>query len=229
MVVRLRFGRGFWAVIGFAAAVAVWPARSRADEPMVFELVLHVATRDGVPVVAKDWHAVLAEVSEPFEPADVKFTLGEVRTLPEGHASLANIAGRRALRRFLVPNAINVFVVEEILDPVPSEATRRAAARVGREPTGRLSGAHIPAPGRRPGTYLVVNHHGGPVTMAHELGHFFGLPHHADESNIMSYGRVRVGFDAAQLRVIRLFAERQRRFRRIALAAPLRHRSSARL
>lgn len=214
MVVRLRSDR----IVSLALATALsWPAPvSRAEDRIAFGLVLHVATRDGEPVAELDWDEVLKEVSEPFAPVDVRFTVAEVRMLPEGHASLADIPARRALQRYLVPNAINVFVVDEILDPVPSEATRRAAARVGREPTGRLSGAHIPARGRRPGTYLVVNHHGGPVTMSHELGHFFGLPHHAGESNIMSYGRVRLGFDEAQLRVIRLFAERQRRLARVA-------------
>jgi hypothetical protein len=151
---------------------------------------------------------------EPFAPAAVGFEAGEVRTLPDGHAELADIPARQRLRRHLAAGGINVFVVDSILDPVPSAATRRAAARVGREPSGRLSGAHIPAPGHRPGTFVVVDHHGGAPTLAHELGHVLGLPHHADETNLMSYGRDRTGFDDRQLRVIRLFAGRLRRFAR---------------
>jgi hypothetical protein len=209
-------GLGVAAGVVLVGAAVTWPGRSRADEPIELALVVHVATRDGRPVVsAQEVRRTVGVASEAFAPAAVAFAVGEVRALPDGHAELADIRARHRLRRHLVPGAINVFVVDAILDPVPSEATRRAAARVGREPSGRLSGAHIPAPGRRPGTFVLVDHHGGALTVAHELGHLLGLPHHRDETNIMSYGRDRTGFDDRQLRVIRLFAGRLRRFARL--------------
>ncbi len=146
-----------------------------------------------------------------FAPADIGLSY-EARRLPEGWAELETIRQRRQLKRFLVPGRINVFVVGVIHDRHASRATRRAAARAGFEPSGRLAGAHIPAEGRRPGTYVIISaSHGSGMSLTHELGHFFGVAHHRDPENIMSYGRRRSRFDETQLGTFRRKARKLRR------------------
>ena len=190
-----------------ATATATAAAQARGAGPL--PLVLHVAIDDGRPVATEAWLGeAISLANGHFAEAGVSFGERERRTLPEGFATLATIRDRHRLKRFLVPRAINVFVVDRIDDPVPSEATRRAAARQGFEPTGRLGGAHVRAPRHSPGTYMIVSRRSAPLVVTHELGHFLGAPHHADPENIMSYGRERSRFDERQRAAFRTFARR---------------------
>jgi hypothetical protein len=177
------------------------PAEPIAPLPVVF----HVAADEaGVAVAAgRDLAQSLRDANDHFAAAGLGFRRVQTLLLPPGTALLRTVRERRALRRELVRQAINVFVFGAILDPHPSEATRRAAARIGRAPTGRLAGGHIPAPGHRPPTYIILSRQSGPLALAHELGHFLGAPHHRDPENIMSYGPERHRFDAWQLTTFR--------------------------
>jgi hypothetical protein len=166
--------------------------------------VVHVATQSGVPAlengVLQQWWGV---VNSHFAQAGIGFA-PEVRMLPEGFAALTRVRDRRALKRFLVPHRVNVFLVGTMLDPVASESTKRAAGWQGLTLNGRLAGAHIEAEGKLPGTYIVVSaQDGSAIALTHELGHFFGLSHHRDGTNIMSYGAKREHFDDAQLETMR--------------------------
>jgi len=177
-----------------------------------FAVVVHVASTE--PDSVEDRLQVLLEAAERlFEPAEIGFTVEERRTLDACYATLETIRERRKLSRFFVPGAINVFLVDEILDPVPSEATRRAARAQGRAPSGRLSGAHVPINGRKPDTYIIIARTRSSVSLAHELGHFFGVAHSVDPQNVMSYGSRRDRFDDTQLEVFRRKAARFRRTR----------------
>jgi len=186
-------------------------ASVRADGPPTrFGLTLHVGTDDdGRPVATREaltrW---VADASAPYAAADLAFEVEAVRSLERGSAVLRTIRDRHRLSRHLAPRRINVFVVGRIEDPHPSEATRRAAAQRGFEPSGRLGGAHIRAPRHVPETYLIVRAGSDPTTLSHELGHFFGAGHHRDARNIMSYGRERHRFDDRQIAAFRHFARR---------------------
>ncbi len=160
-----------------------------------------------------------------YAPAGVQFRMIERRPLDAEHRTLRNNRARHNLARRLRDRAINVFFVDEIHDPWPSAATARASARVGRTPSGRLGGAHIPKPNRTPGSYVIVlgtreRSQFAPVGLAHELGHVLGSPHHPDPANIMSYGRDRTGFDEEQLRRFRIRARRLIRRRQVRRVAP---------
>jgi hypothetical protein len=127
-----------------------------------------------------------------------------MRTLAEDFGELRTVRDRHALKRFLVPRRVNVFIVARMLDPVASTTTKRAAAWQGFEPSGLLAGAHIEADGHQPRTYVIISaEHGGGLSLTHELGHFFGVAHHRDPTNIMSYGAERSAFDDTQLETFR--------------------------
>jgi hypothetical protein len=207
-------------LVGMAALLSPPAAQAEDETYGPFPLVFHVATRDGADVASREaLEALTRDVNERFRVASVSFRIAEVRGLPDGNATLENVPARRALRRHLVPHAINVFVVERIEDPVPSAATRRAAARVGREPSGAIAGAHIEIERSVPSTYILTTTRSSSLTLVHELGHFFSAPHHRDPENIMSYGPARSRFDEHQIRAFRARARHYVR-RRILRVPP---------
>lgn len=185
-----------------AASAPAW-----ADGERVLPLAIHVGA--DVPEAQVDrW---VDEASAYFAEAGVAFARVELHRLPPEELVLQDNRARHRFKRRLRPRAINVFIVDTIIDRWPSAATRRAAAREGFEPSGRLGGAHIPAPRHRPGTYVIVRAASMPLVLAHELGHVLGAPHHRDGTNIMSYGRERTHFDDQQRAT---FARRARRLLR---------------
>jgi hypothetical protein len=179
-----------------------------ASPPLRLPLVALVTRAAGEPVVsAADLAQLLDEVNTLYQAAAVRFVLVGVRALDEDGA-LTTHRQRRAFAGSTSPRAINVVFVESIVDPEPSPSTARAAARLGRAPSGWLNGAEVPMRERPPGLYLLVRAGAGAMTLAHELGHFLGEGHHPDAENVMAYGDRRRAFDDAQLRAMRRHAER---------------------
>ena len=175
-----------------------------ADAPTTLPLAVHAA-EDVTDAQIDAW---VNEANQYFAPGGVRFERVETRRIAEDRLVLHNNRDRHRFKRQLRERRINVFVVDTIHDPWPSAATRRAAAREGFEPSGRLGGAHIVAEGHRPRTYVIVRRGQMPLVLAHELGHVLGAPHHPDPTNIMSYGRNRTHFSEEQLE---LFSRRARR------------------
>ncbi len=183
----------------------------------VFALTIHVATTKPEDA-SKRIGQKIETANDHYSQVGMAFDGEDTRELPESFAVIENIPERHKLKKYLVKKTINVFVVDEILDPHPSKATKKAAKWQGRKPSGRLTGAHIEVKNRIPDTYIIISRRSPKVTLTHELGHFFGLPHHRDPANIMSYGRDRAEFDRRQLKVIKSQAKKIVRKRHVKLA-----------
>ena len=180
------------------------PARA---EGVRVGLSVAVAQVEGEAVVTSDWlDEQLAHATRAFRPYGVCFAIAHRRELPAEHGAMETRADRHALGGLLEPGRVNVFVVESLRDVD--------------DPSVMRMGVHWRARGRHHGHYVIVAASAWQTTLAHELGHFFGNPHHPTPGNLMSYeGRSETsGFDAAQGRRI---AGHLRRFLRSRELAPL--------
>ncbi len=193
-----------------ALLVASAPAQARAQDAKPFLVVVHVASTN-----PSDTDQRVADLLDPanryFAAAGIAFVASTPRPLPASFAVLETAGERHRLKKYFVPHAINLFLLDEIDDPVPSEATKKAAAWQDLKLSGLLAGAHIEYKGQTPATYIILSRHTEPLTLTHELGHFFGAGHAKDASNIMSYGRDKRGFDDRQLHCFKAAAARFRK------------------
>jgi len=180
------------------------------DAPKPFFVVIHVASTNPADTDQRV-RDILDTANQHFAAAGIAFVESARKSLPPSFAVLETIRERRRLKRYFVPRTINLFLLDEIDDPVPSEATKKAAAWQDLKLSGRLAGAHIEYQGQTPGTYIILSRDSGKLSLTHELGHFFGAGHARDPTNIMSYGREKRGFDEKQLQRFRAAAARFRK------------------
>lgn len=164
-----------------ATTFALWPlcaSAAFARRPHLrFEVRVHVASSssDGArPVVGRRWlDAQLAWANRILAPAGVAFVVTERLPLDESHAALETRADRHALGALIDPTRVDVFVVRSLRDVD--------------DPTQMRRGVHW-RPARMPGAhFVVVSQIAREFVLAHELGHYFGLPHSPTPGNLMSY------------------------------------------
>lgn len=136
--------------------------------PHCVEIRLHVAHTDTGPVVTPEWMAnQLVVANRHFAPIDVSFQIASVDELSTAH--LRNRKERSALAKHLGKQVIDVFV------------------------TGALEDIHIVGEQRygvawtvKGRKYVIVSATARNITLAHEIGHFFGLPHSTYPISIMN-------------------------------------------
>src|SRR5258706_8971409 len=133
---------------------------------------LHVAADDNGLVASGDWIAaqVLA-ANRHFAPLDVAFQLAGIDALPATSVHLETRKDRDALADHLGGRLIHVFVVGQ-LDDVDEEGAIAYGVTW-----------HARNDDRK---YVIVSAQALERTLAHELGHFFGLPHSAYAISIMN-------------------------------------------
>lgn len=138
-----------------------------------FQLQLHVAADADGLVASPEWLATeLAAANRHFARLDVGFQLAGADALP---ASAVRIATRRERNELAVDRLggklIHVFVVGRLDDIDEAGAIAYGVTW------------HAPSDDRR---YLIVSAEALERTLAHELGHLFGLPHSSYAISIMN-------------------------------------------
>ncbi len=152
-----------------------------------------VAAVDGVPVKDGAWiEERMAETARLYNPLGIYFRKPEVRPLPERHAALETREDRDALGGLLKKGFVNVFVVATLRDVDDKESL--------------IMGVHWAPAGDLSRHFVILAARASKTTLAHELGHYFGLAHkHHIPDNLMSYTRtgIEVFLDAAQKTKVR--------------------------
>lgn len=128
---------------------------------------------DGELVRDKEWLVAQVErANQVFAPAGVSFVPIGLVALRD--RDLDDREDRSRLGRHLEQGVVNVFVVRAMRDVD--------------DPTQWRRGVHWRLPWRRERHFVVITSIAPPITLAHELGHFFGNPKHRWVSgNVMSY------------------------------------------
>jgi hypothetical protein len=166
-------------------------------------LSIAVVEEEGRPVQDAAWvDAQIAEAVRLFEPLGLPLSKASSRALPASFARMETRADRDALAAALEPKRINVMVVSSLRDVDDPQRYRM--------------GVHWRHRGTPAKHYIIVSATARPTTLAHELGHYFGLGHSDVTDNVMSYSRTGgpVFFDPKQ-------AERMRSRARTYVSAKL--------
>jgi len=166
--------------LAFAGALAL-PRRANAKKatpsPLpALPLSFAVAEEDGVKVQTDAWIAEqLAEVARLFVPIGVTLQKSSARALPSSLARLETRADRDALGAHLEAKRINVMIVASLRDVDDPKLLRMG-----------VHWRHRKTPAKH---WIIVAASARPSTLAHELGHYFGLGHSDVTDNLMSYSR----------------------------------------
>jgi hypothetical protein len=157
------------------AVAALWAAPgAAAGGPLAVRVTS--LERDGRALCERPWlEAQWAEVTRLFTPAGVPLELRPTRPLPGVDPAIMTREARDAFAGSLEAKAINVFAIESLADV---------------DEPGRLrKGVHWRPSGRADLHYVLIIASAPRGVLAHELGHFFGLPHAGARDNLMSYSR----------------------------------------
>ena len=138
-----------------------------------FAIQFHIAADDHGLVANADWVAKqLTGANRHFAPLDVGFQLAGVDALPASAMHIETRADRNAIaENRLGGKLIHVFVVGQ-LDDVDQEGAIAYGVTWRRPNDARK--------------YLIISVQALERTLAHELGHFFGLPHSTYAVSIMN-------------------------------------------
>jgi len=189
-----------------AAAMMSAAPSCDATRAHCFGIRLHVArTADGAMVATPEWFAAqLAMANKQFLPIDTSFQLTEVEFLDPSAARIEDRDARTALAKYKRGTVIDVFLTGYLGDiDKPGSFIRGVTWHT--DDGGRL---------------IILSTVGVERTLAHELGHFFGLPHSHVVNDLMSYDRTGEPFvSEAQGVTVRDRARRFLRSRELRAAA----------
>lgn len=156
---------------GFAGALPACPDEAQR----CVGVALHVVCGEGGPVQSAEWVATqLAVANRHFAMIGVGFAVRTVEALPSDLAFVRSAEDRDRLGagRF-TRGVVHVFLVEELSDiDTPDALIRGVHWREGRRSVKRR--------------WVVLAKAAPDMVLAHELGHFFGLPHGKDPASIMN-------------------------------------------
>jgi len=186
-----RVGRSPRALLlGALAIAALWPAAAAAQPTANLDAIadlapacpsertcigihLHVVVTDGEAVQSATWVATqLEEANRHFEPVGVGFELAAVDALPDSFADIDTRDDRDRLGATRYSRGVvHVFVV-------------RRLSNVDEE--GVIRGVHWRWRKKTSARWVILSSIAPSTVLAHELGHFFGLPHSTWDVSIMN-------------------------------------------
>jgi hypothetical protein len=164
--------RTFLAAAGALALPRAALAGGPGERPIPpLPISLAVAEVDGAPVRDAAW--VDAELAHAlYAPLGISLRRVASRALPAARARIETRADRDALASIVEPRRVNVLSSP----PSATSTIRRSTAWASTGAPARIRRATTPSSRRTRA-----------ITLAHELGHFFGLDHTKVVNNVMSY------------------------------------------
>lgn len=160
--------------LGMRAFVTGTPTCT-ADATRCFGIVVHVVVQDDeTPVVTPVWFAEqVSEANRLFADIDVAFEVVDVRSEPATLAKIESRSDRDHLGRDAHdPGVVHVWTVTRLADvDIEGDEIRGVHWRDRADTTRR---------------FIILSSIAGSRTLAHELGHFFGLPHSTYAASIMN-------------------------------------------
>jgi len=152
-----------------AAVIATAPTCDAARATCL-GIALHVPVTDQGPIATAEWVArQLAEANRHFAPLDVGFQIVAVTPLPESVARVEDREERDALGKQIGGTVVDVFLTGH-LDDI-DRAGEMAYGVTWRKGDKK---------------FVIVSTQAWERTLAHELGHVFGLPHSKYAISIMN-------------------------------------------
>jgi hypothetical protein len=165
------------AVLAVAILTYALPSPAKGEPPIpVLPLAVAVADDGGRPAQDDAWiDAQIARAERLLGDAGVHLRKASQRALDARFARLETRKDRDALSAEAARGVINVMIVASLRDVDDPRLYRM--------------GVHWRPVARPLQHYVIVAADAQPTTLAHELGHYFGLGHTTLVDNLMSYAR----------------------------------------
>ena len=147
--------------------------RCSKDIADCYGMVLHVVVKDGKPIQTPEWFAhQLAESNRHFAKNKINFELVEVHALSPKWETVTTRRQRDLLgRKRYTRKVIHCFLIGHLMN-VDAE--------------GEIRGVHWRDRAKRRHHWVVLASIAPDWVLAHEIGHFFGLPHSQYPISIMN-------------------------------------------